>query len=244
MNYRIAVCDDREEDWKYLISIVNRWAEERKNTIELKTFSSAENFLFHYAEQPNFDILLLDIEMPGMNGVELAQNIRRGNDRVQIIFITGFPDFIAEGYEVAALHYLLKPVSAQKLEEVLDRAVQKLKKPEKTALFQREGEIRRIPIDQIVLVEAFAHSCVVTTTESAWEIKESISAVEKMLGQIAKDAFIRTHRSYLVGVRYIQSISKTDVTLDNDRKIPLSRGNYQAVHQAFIHYFKGESTWD
>ena len=244
MYYRIAVCDDREEDWKYLTSMAHRWAEERKHTIELKTFSSAENFLFHYAEQPNFDILLLDIEMSGMNGVELAQNVRRGNDRIQIVFITGFSDFIAEGYEVSALHYLLKPVSAEKLAEVLDRAVQKLKEPEKAAFFQIDGEIRRIPLDQIVSVEAFAHSCVVTTTESPWEVKESISAVEKKLQQTAKDAFIRTHRSYLVGIRYIQSISKTDVTLDNGRKIPLSRSNYPAVYQAFIHYFKGVSTWD
>lgn len=242
MDYRIAVCDDREEDWKYLTSIAHRWAEERKHTIELKTFSSAENFLFHYTEQPNFDILLLDIEMPGMNGVELAQNVRRGNDRIQIIFITGFPDFIAEGYEVSALHYLMKPVTYDKLSEVLCRAAEKLKKTEKPILLSVNGEIRRIPTDQIISVEAFAHTCVITTTDSALETKTNITAIEKILDEAA-GSFVRCHRSYIVGVRYIKSLSKTDITLDDGTKIPLSRGNYQTVHQAFIHYFKGESTW-
>ena len=77
-------------------------------------FPSAESFLFDYAEQKNYDFLLLDIEMPSMNGVELAQKIRQENNAVQIIFITGYSDFMAEGYEVSALHYLMKPVSFQR----------------------------------------------------------------------------------------------------------------------------------
>ena len=82
-------------------------------------FPSAESFLFDYAEQKNYDFLLLDIEMPSMNGVELAQKIRQENNAVQIIFITGYSDFMAEGYEVSALHYLMKPVSFDKLSKVL-----------------------------------------------------------------------------------------------------------------------------
>lgn len=244
MRYKIAICDDSEEMLGSLSAAVRQWAKTENQCADIETFPSAESFLFRYEELPDVEILLLDIEMPGMNGVQLAKSIRQKNNSVQIVFITGFPDFMAEGYEVSALHYLMKPVSFQKLAEVLNRAVEKLGKVEKAVIFQTDGEIRRVPVDHIVSVEAFAHSCIVTTAESTFEVNESISVVEKMLQQTAESAFIRTHRSYLVGVRYIQSISKTDVTLDSGRKIPLSRGKYQAVHQAFIHYFKGESTWD
>lgn len=244
MNYKIAICDDSTETLRKISAAVNQWAENEKAIFCVEKFSSAEEFLFRYEECQNFDILLLDIEMPGMNGVELAKKIRQKNDRVQIIFITGFPDFMEEGYEVSALHYLMKPVSDEKLFEILSRAVEKLKKEVKSVLFSIDGTIRRIPIDQIVTVEAFAHSCVVTTPESDFEIKESITAVEKMLEEETESAFVRPHRSYLVGVRYIQSLSKTEITLDSGRKIPLSRAKCQAVHQTFIRFFKGESRWD
>ena len=96
MRYKIAVCDDMEEDVKYISSAVNQWAEKENIMVDIETFPSAESFLSRYAEQKAFDILLLDIEMPSMNGVELAKRIRKENDAVQIIFITGYTDYIAE----------------------------------------------------------------------------------------------------------------------------------------------------
>ena len=84
----------------------------------------------------------------------------------------------------------------------------------------------------------------VTTAGSSFEVKWSISAIEKMLSEAAEGEFIRCHRSYLVGIRFIKSISKTDITLDTQTKIPLSRKHYKEVNKAFIRYFKGESQWD
>ena len=106
MDYKIAICDDSSADREYISSLVIRWGERERHTVALSTFCSAEEFLFGYEEDPNFDILLLDIEMGGMDGVTMAKELRRVNDSVQIIFITGYNDYIAEGYEVAALHYL------------------------------------------------------------------------------------------------------------------------------------------
>lgn len=244
MKYKIAICDDQEEDTRYIASAVGRWAEKQGLQAEMSTFPSGESFLFQYAEQNDYDILLLDIEMPGINGVELAKRIRKENDSVQIVFITGFPDFISEGYEVSALHYLMKPVSEDKLSDVLNRAVNKLNRGEKSVIFSVDSEKIRVPVSNIMYVEAFAHSCRITTDQTSFEVKSSISSIEKMLVQTAEGEIVRCHRSYMVGVRHIQRISKTDVILDNDIKIPLSRGSYQAVNQAFILYFKGESQWD
>ena len=111
MACRIAICDDRAEDAGFVRDLLDTWAAERDTPIQVEVFSSAEGFLFRYAEDKAFDILLLDIEMGAMDGVTMAKRVRKDNEAIQIIFITGYSDYIAEGYEVAALHYLMKPVS-------------------------------------------------------------------------------------------------------------------------------------
>ena len=124
MNYKIAICDDSDADRQYVFDMVKAWAEASGHTVQVDSFPSAESFLFRYEEENDYDILLLDIEMGGMDGVSMAKRIRRENAAVQIVFITGYSDYIAEGYEVAALHYLMKPVSRDKLFAVLDRAAE------------------------------------------------------------------------------------------------------------------------
>lgn len=108
MAYRVAIVDDSNIDAEYVQSILKDWAQDRQAGVQAQRFVSAENFLFHYADDKAWDILLLDIEMGTMDGVSLAKRIRKENELVQIVFITGFPDFMAEGYEVSALHYLMK----------------------------------------------------------------------------------------------------------------------------------------
>ena len=105
--------------------------------------------MFCYDDRKDYDILLLDIEMGDMDGVAMAKKLRKQDDNVQIVFITGYSDYIAEGYEVAALHYLMKPVKKEKLLSVLDRAVEKLSKNEKMINMELGGELVRIPIYQI-----------------------------------------------------------------------------------------------
>lgn len=236
MKYKIAICDDSAVDQKYILNLIQKWAEKMQHIIQIKLFPSAENFLFHYAEQKDYDILLLDIEMGGMDGISLARKIRQDNEGVQIVFITGFSDFIAEGYEVSALHYLMKPVSEEKLSSVLDKAAANLGKTEKSMIFTVDGETMRVAAREIVFIEAFAHSCQVHTVHECFDVRMSISDIEKMLGE----EFVRTHRSYLVGLRFIKRISKTDIVLDNGETVPLSRSNYQSVNRAFIRYFRGE----
>ena len=126
MNLRIAICDDSAADRDYLAGLARRWAGQRLHTVQLALYPSAESFLFAYAEDKTVQILLLDIEMGQMDGVTMARTLRKDNDGVQIIFITGYSDYIADGYEVEALHYLMKPVDESKLFSVLDRAADKL----------------------------------------------------------------------------------------------------------------------
>lgn len=208
MNYKIAICDDSAADQNYILNLTRQWALKMQHTVQVETFPSAESFLFHYAENKDYDILLLDIEMGGMDGVSLAKKLRQDNETVQIVFITGFPDFIAEGYEVSALHYLMKPVSEDTLIKILEKAAANLGKTEKTMVFNVDGEVVRVTLGEIMYIEAFAHSCRVNTLSESFEVKMSISAMEKMLGE----DFIRTHRSYLVGLKFMKRISKSDIT--------------------------------
>jgi len=152
---------------------------------------------------------------------------------VQIIFITGYPDFISEGYDVAALHYLMKPVSESKLCEVLGRAAANCRKQKRMILLKTSYENRRIDADSVIYAEAFAHSVNICTSDGNLEVKMSMTDAEKLLG----DGFVRCHRSYIVSLRYISRITKTEVVLDNGKALPLSRNSYNAVNQAFISYY-------
>ena len=126
MKYRIAICDDEQNQIEYITLIVALWSAHEGHGCEIRTFASAEAFLFEYEEDKAYDILLLDVEMKNMNGIELAKRIRKDNNRAEIIFITSHFEFVGEGYEVDALHYLIKPISADKLMQVLAKAAEKL----------------------------------------------------------------------------------------------------------------------
>lgn len=236
MAFRVAIVDDSTMDAAFVQGILHDWAEQRQINVCAEVFPSAEQFLFRYAEDKAWDILTLDIEMGVMDGVSLAKKIRQGNDTVQIVFITGFADYISEGYEVAALHYLMKPVRQDKLFAVLDRAVATGKKAEEVILLPVNGEILRLAVDQVQYVEAFSHNVDIITMTDTISVKFSISEMEKRLG----DTFIRCHRSYLVGLAHIARLSKTEVILDSGKSLPLSRSAAPQVHRAFISYYKGE----
>ena len=192
MNYKVAVCDDEAAELQYLSSLVRRWAERNRCLVEISVFPSAEAFLFQYQEEKDYDILLLDIEMGAINGVELAKKIREDNDTVQILFITGYAEFISEGYEVSALHYLMKPVDEEKVFAVLDRAVVHLDKAQRCGIFQVDGEMVRIPFGEIVYAEAFAHSVELHTVKGSYRLTESISEIESLLGRLSSAAIAPT----------------------------------------------------
>ena len=229
MNCRIAVCDDSGTDRQYISGLVNRWAADAGHTVQVSAFVSAENFLFHYAEKNDYDILLLDIEMGTMDGVTMAKQLRRDNDAVQIIFITGYSDYISEGYEVAALHYLMKPVREEKLFSVLDRAVEKLSKNEKVLNFEFGGEMVRIPVYQIRYAGVFGNYVTIHALDDL-TVRMTLGDLEKELD----DRFFRVGRSAIVNLTRISRVTKKEILLNDGVSIPLPRGAYEGVNRAII----------
>lgn len=236
MNIKIAVCDDDPKQIEYLTALMTCWGRKNNYACTIASFSSAEAFLFTYSEDKTWDVLLLDIEMGTINGVELAKIIRPENEEVQIIFITGFPDFIADGYEVAALHYLMKPVLPEKLYHTLDRAVKNLKKNESFFLLKTDGEQIRLPLSSIFWLESEGHFVHFHTSDAAYTVRMSLSTAEKDLD----NRFIRCHRTCIVNLTSVSRITKNDVILDDGTMLPLARNAYQTVTQAFIRYHKGD----
>lgn len=229
MNYKIAVCDDSAADRQYITDLTRQWATVAHHTVNLFPFLSAEDFLFHYTEQNDFDILLLDIEMGDMDGVTLARKLRQENETLQIIFITGYSDYISEGYEVAALHYLMKPVNPDKLFSVLDRATEKLRKNEKVLHFEVAGEMFRIPLYQIRYIDVQLNYATIHAREDI-TLKKSLSDLAALLD----DRFYRVGRSAIVNLTCISRVTKTEIHLNDGSAIPLPRGAYEGVNRAII----------
>ena len=230
MKYKVAICDDSDADRRYIMNMVRSWASAAGHEVQIDGFPSAESFLFRYAGESDYDILLLDIEMGAMDGVTMAKELRKSNDTVQIIFITGYSDYISEGYEVAALHYLMKPVNEEKLCLVLDRAAEKLAKNERVLNFEVSGEMVRVPIYQIRYADVLGNYVTVHALTDV-TVKMTLGELEKQLDE----RFYRVGRSALVNLTQISRVTRAEIRLNDGTAIPLPRGAYEGVNRAIIH---------
>lgn len=230
---RIAVIDDRPADRDYIAALVTRWAKDRDTAVTAVPFPSAEAFLFDYSEDRDFDILLLDIEMGAINGVELAKTVRAENDAVQMVFITGFPDFIAEGYEVSALHYLMKPVDRDKLFSVLDRAAANLEKAERRLRVTFERRTDYVPFSKILYLEAQKQYVRIVTEREEYRMKASLAETAAQLDEY----FFPCQRSFIVNLRHVARILPDRVVLKNGAEVPISRGMAEKIGREIIRLF-------
>lgn len=232
MKLKICICDDEAAQRTYLADVVCSWAKRNRHLAELKQYADAKSFLFDYSEEKDFDILLLDIEMPGMNGIELAKTIRRENAAVQIIFITGYYEYFSDGFDVSALHYLIKPADEAKLAAVLDKAADHLAYHQRSVLLSTsEGDIK-VPLADILYVEAENVYVIVHTVHGNYRTRMSLTKFCEQLDE----TFFRVHRSFVAGLKYIKKIMRTEIMMINGETIPTSRGQYDKVHAALIKY--------
>jgi DNA-binding LytR/AlgR family response regulator len=229
----VAIIDDEKIQVELLKKYVKDWAREKNIRVRIEDFYSAESFDFSFSMDRKYDILLLDIQMPGQSGIELAKKIRKEDDMVNIIFITAITDYIQVGYDVSAINYLVKPIKEKKLYECLDKAVLKIPKEEKTILINADGETYKIKQSDIIYIEAFAHSIDINAVNGKYTARKSIGEIQK---ELSNDLFVRCHRSYIVSLKYIKRIGNNELELDNGDVIPVSRKQYSNTNMAFIRY--------
>ena len=235
MEYRIAVCDDEQAQLQSLTKKLNLYAEARHVKFHIDAYPSAEAFLFDFEENRNVDLLLLDIEMAQMNGVELAKKVRADNDAIQICFITGYPDYMNQGYDVGALHYLLKPVSTEKLFVICDRFMKTVETQPRFFLFSVGKEVVRVYEKELYYGEAQGHYVILYTKQGEFKLRTTMPELEKQLG----DGFFRASRSYIVNLRYVMRITKTDVILEQGTAVPLAKGLFDGANTALIAFLRG-----
>lgn len=226
---KIAICDDSAVDRDYTAGMVEAWARDRGILLILRKFPSAETFLFQYAEEKDWDILLLDIEMGALDGVSMAKTVRKENEAVQIVFLTGYSDYIAEGYEVAALHYLMKPIKSEKLRVVLDRAAEKRKQQDRCLNLELSGEMVRLPFYEIRYLEV-RQNYVTLHAKREYTVKRTLGEFEKELDQ----RFFRVGRSLILNLKDVRRVTRTEVRLSDGTVLPLPRGAYEPLNRAII----------
>ena len=231
---KIAIIEDERAHSQLLESYIQSFSKAEQVRMELQYFESAENFLFVWEAEHDFDLLFLDIQMAGMDGMSLAKQIRRQNEEVLIVFTTGISDYIQEGYEVEALQYLLKPLKEENVHKCLKRALAK-RPAEDFLVFHTEEETLKLTERSINYIEARGHgSCIGAAHQQPIEVKESLSAIEQML---KAGEFIKCHRSYICRLGNVHHIDKENVYFDDGSSIPVSRRQLGVVNHAFIRYY-------
>ncbi len=233
--FRIAICEDENVILEYESSLVKEWAQARGFEAELDTYISAEQFLFESEDKSPYDLLIFDIQMKGMNGMELAKKLRgRGADSA-IIFVTGIPDYAIEGYEVGAVRYILKPVKSDVLHGLLDSIfAERQKKSEDYFVLGQGADLEKIPFEKIIYIEARGHYVYMKGTgfEREWK-----SAFSQAAGAFETKSFFCLRRGLLVNLQHVSKITRTDCVLDDGEQLPVARGVYKDLNEAFIKCF-------
>lgn len=229
---KLAICDDNAADADYVSRLIEEWRRHKGIVAELLSFPSAEALLFAWEGNKDIDILLLDIEMKGMNGLELAKRLRQYGAGMQIIFLTGYMDYIAEGYDVEALHYLIKPVTGERLGQVLDRAMERISTRDRMMLLPLSDGVVQLPLYEIRYLEVMRNYTTVHAKED-YSVKRSLN---ELAGEL-DEGFYRIHRSFIVNLRFVRRITREQVTLKDGTALPLSRRHYEGLNQALIAYF-------
>ena len=233
MPLTIAICDDNENQIKEMRRLLAEWSADKPFARDIDEYISAESFLFSYPDKP-CDRILLDIEMDRLNGMELAKHLRSNGDMLPIVFITGYSDYIAEGYDVEALHYLLKPVAKEKLFAVLDKYVEKRSVKADELIIETTNGATHISADRITYIEAFGRKTAVHLSDD--RIIDCMVSISRFFA-MRLNGFVSPHRSYIVNLRFMRSIGKTEIALDNGTIIPLSRRLYKDVNEKFIQFY-------
>lgn len=231
---RIAVVDDEDGSAGKLREYLQRYEKEFGQKIETQRFSDGFSFLNGFKGQ--FDVILLDVSMPGMDGMETAKRIRRTDPDVVILFITNMAQYAIRGYEVDALDYILKPVSYFAFSQRLNRAVSRIKSRTGNylVLTVRSGTYK-LDVDSIYYVESQGHNLIFHTETGEFTISGTMKEIEEKL---LKFHFFRCNKGYLVALRHVDSIQDGSVIV-HGAPLLISRPRKNEFMEALTNFVGG-----
>lgn len=232
---RIAICENDKNQLVLMNAYIDAWAEKTRTRVQVEEFSTAESFLLQWTDVDRYDLLFLDIRLGNLSGVELAHIIRKLDANVPLVFVTGCKEFVLEGYEVNALHYLIKPIDEKDLEKCLDKvSSESFAKPQRSFVIDNGSQTVRFLHEELYYFESFSHYLTAHTTKGPVRFRETIKEIEERL---PKEDFVRTHRSYIANMHFARLVEKSCLTLENGTELPISRSRWHAVNEAFVNRF-------
>jgi len=234
---RICLVDDDSTQLDYLKLIIEKWGNKINVNVNINFYHSSEEMMFENDGSYPYDMIVLDIQMGEINGIELAKTIRRTDKNVIIAFISGIADYVYEGYEVQAIRYILKPMKEKKVCELLDYVNSQITKENKYLIISVSGEKKKINHNNIIYFESMGHYIIIHLENEEYDYKHNIS---DLCRNLIGTEFVRTHRSYVVNLKYVEKITRNECELSSNIKVPLSRSSYKLVNEKFIDYYKGK----
>lgn len=229
---RIAIVEDETNYQEQLIEYIQKYEEDRSEVIEIESFSDGDEFISHYHAQ--FDIILMDVQMPLMDGMTAAEEIRKIDAEVVIIFITNMAQYAIKGYAVDALDYVLKPISYFPFSERLNRAIDRMKKRESNFLTVKlKGGVRRLNISDIYYVESQKHKLVFCTKEGELTTTGTMKELENELSDFP---FFRGHKSFLFNLEHVDGMNDS-YAIVNGEELPVSRPKRKVFLEALANYW-------
>ena len=228
---KIAICDDEWEITQQLETMVKKCLPD----CDIRCYGNGEALL---AEQHHFDLMFLDIHMDGINGIQTAKRIRSQNEDVIMIFVTGIKEYVFDAFDVAAFHYLLKPVQITKLQQVLSRAqrelARKTSRGNRRLLIKTREKSQTININDIVFLENALRKIVIHTKSETILVYGTMSEFEQKVGA----GFYRSHRGYLVNMDHIAEYDSENLYMDNGEVAYLTRKNYPNFVKQYMRFLR------
>lgn len=228
---KVAVCDDERESCAALRSLIQR----QRPDCEVACFYTGRQLL---ETREHFDILLLDIQMEGLSGIEVARALRVKEENTVLIFVTALKEYVFEAFDVSAFHYLLKPVSEEKFCRVFESACREAKRQETVSseqlFFQTKSRSFTVQKKDILYVESRKRKVDIHTLRECFSVYATMKHMEEQLGE----DFYRCHRGYLVNLAYVTEYETEAVCLKNGEKVFMAREKYSGFVKAYMRYLK------
>lgn len=238
---KIALCDDNKQELLHINRLLDEYSSNSlsKDKIKVSSFASSMELLAQLESGKQFDVFLLDVIMPGLNGIELATEIRSKDQVGKIIFLTTSPEFAVESYAVDAINYLLKPLQKDKFFSVIEKACHDIRSDlQQYLIIKTQGNLSKVFLRELIYIEVVGRSLYLH--QNGGIIIESTSTFSQVEAVLLKDKrFLKTHRSYIVNLDYIKNLSKDGLTMTSNVSIPVSRNAFKEVKQAYINYSFG-----
>lgn len=233
---KIAFCDDELSVLNELLILLDKYCVERNQEIDYITYHSPLDLLAEIERGKRFDILFLDVLMPGETGIDAAAEIRSYDNNVKIIFLTSSSEFAVQSYTVGAYFYQLKPIWEESFFHLMDSAISACEKEQTNSLILRcKSGITRIELRHLEYCQVIHRTLFIHLTNG--KVLESIGSLDDLSKQLEPyGGFFRPHRSYLVNLEYVKKLSYQAITMSCLTEIPIPRGKYQELKDTYLEY--------